>query len=131
MRIGQDTLALQGAEISKTAVDMGTAFELDPIWLGHAAHFSIQLEFTGTPSGTWKLQGSADKGTSTRGEGFYDLNNTLQTWTDLDCSEQAIAEAGDHMWTGTNIGYRWVRVVWTPTGGSGSLTKAQFSTKGH
>lgn len=130
MRIAQDTLALNGEEVREIPVDLSAGFNLDPIWLGHAMDFSIQLVFTGTPAGTFKLQASADKGTSTKGEGFYDLNSTLGNWTDIDCSDQILTEAGDHMWTGQDLGFRWVRVVWTPTGGSGSLTSAQFSTKG-
>lgn len=129
MRISQDSITFNGLEVSKSPIDLSAPAVMDPIWTAHVLDFSIQLIFDGTPAGEFKLQASSDKGTSTQGEGFYDLRN-LGNWTDIECSNQLISEAGDHMWMGTNVGFRWVRVVWTPSGGSGNLTSAQFSTKG-
>lgn len=129
MRILNDTLAVNGVEISKSPIDLTTAINIDPMWLGHSSMFSVQLQFTGAPEGEFKLQVSNDHGVSHKGEGFYDLRQ-LGLWTDVDCSEQLVSEAGDHTWNFENPGFRWARVVWTPTGGSGELISARVNAKG-
>lgn len=104
---------------------------LPPVWLGHIANYAIQLVFTGTPGGNFKLQASNDPGRidaaapSTQDDGIIN-------WTDIADSAQTISAAGDHMWTVENAGYTWVRVVWTATGGSSTptLTSARAYVKG-
>lgn len=129
MRILNDTLAHNGVEISKTPVDLSASVILDPMWVAHSTMFSVQLFFEGSPEGEFKLQVSNDKGTSHKGEGFYDLRN-LGLWSDVNCSQQAVSEAGDHVWNFENPGFRWARVVWTPVGGSGQLVSARVNGKG-
>lgn len=122
MRIANDSLI-------SAAVDLGSTWESDGIWLGHIANFSIQLVFTGTPTGNFKLQCSNDKGKEDKVLGGWSSDN-VSNWTDIDQSAQPITAAGDHAWDVQNCGYRWVRVVWTFTSGSGSLTSARFNVKG-
>lgn len=114
MRTGNDTL-------QDAATSMGASFNLPAIWLGHICNYSIQLVFTGTPNGTFKLQASNDLG----GPGLAPTN-----WTDVANSSQAITAAGDHMWQVENAGYKYVRVVYTRSSSTGSLTVANFNVKG-
>ncbi len=122
MRIGNDKLI-------DNSQAMSSNFELAPIWLGHIENYSIQLFFTGTPNGVFKLQASNDLGNPVKGEAY--AANGVENWTDILNSEQAITEAGDHMWQVCNAGYRWVRVVYTNSGGTGSLDLARFNVKGY
>lgn len=122
MRIANDPLTLSGT-------DMSIGITSDPIWLGHIANYSIQIVFTGTPVGSFKLQMSNDDGRITQ--------PTIQTqdfgvinYTDIADSNQAISAAGNHAYTVENAGYRWVRLVYTPTSGSGTITVARFNIKG-
>lgn len=111
-------------------VDLSADTELRPIWIGEFYTFSIQLVFTGTPAGTFKLQASNDPG-SEDSEGPAGYPN-VDNWTDIEGSDQIIAAAGNHMWTVDSSGYNWVRVVWTASGPGTSpeLTIARCYLKG-
>lgn len=68
-----------------------------------------QLTFTGTPTGTFKLQASIDK----------DFDPI-----DLIFPEGAISAAGaagNHQITLSGYPYPWIRLIYTPTSGSGVL----------
>lgn len=122
MRIGNDTITLSGN-------NMAVNITSDPIWLGHIANFSIQIVFTGTPTGQFKLQMSNDDGrpsASTEAARDYQVNN----FTDIVGSQQQITEAGNHGYTVQNTGYRWVRLVYTAGSGSGTITTTRFNVKG-
>lgn len=124
MRIGNDSIIPNGAATQ----DMGASFELDPVWLGHICNYAIQLVFTGTPSGTLKLQASNDLGR--QASGYPETDDGVSNWTDITGSSQVIAAAGNHMWQVENAGYRWVRAVYTRSAGSGTVTSAKFNVKG-
>jgi autotransporter adhesin len=54
----------------------------------------------------------------------------ISNWTDIADSAQTISASGDHAYQVENSGYRWVRLVWTQTSGSGTITSARFNCKG-
>ena len=123
MRVAND-------EILSAPVDLSSNFSSNAIFLGHVDRYAIQLLFTGSPTGTFKLQASNDIGeaqkTTEAGRGLL-----VTTWTDIVGSDQAISAAGNHMWCSSVAPYRWVRVVWTNSAGSGSLTSIRLNTKGY
>lgn len=122
MRIKSDNIL---ADLSGT--DMTSNITGPAIWLGHIANYAIQLVFTGSPDGAFKLQGSCDE---------YDPKNPLGTsitnWTDIGGSNQPITASGDHMWSAENAGYTFVRLVWTDSasGSPSTITSARFMVKG-
>lgn len=125
MRVKNETL------ISST-VSLAASANLTAVWLGHVAQYSIQLAFTGTPAGAFKLQASDDVG-NIDGAAISTQVAAITNWTDIDNSSQTIAAAGTCMWNIADCGYEWVRVVWTASGaGSGTptLTTARCKTKG-
>jgi hypothetical protein len=111
------------------AVDLSADWESEPIWLGHIIDYAVQLVFTDTPNGTFKLQASNDPG-----ECVNPTKSTqdakVENWTDVAGSEQAVSANGDILWTVQNAGYQWVRVVWTNSSGNGSLDSARANVKG-
>lgn len=122
MRIGNDDLNIDGTA-------MASSITSDPIFLGHIVNYSVQIFFSGAPVGSFKLQLSNDKGY----EASSDEDNRdhgITHWTDITSSNQAILAAGDHSYNVVNAGYRWVRLVWTPTSGSGTINSAHFNVKG-
>lgn len=110
-------------------VDLSANAELKPIWLGHIANYAIQLVFTGTPGGNFKLQASNDEG-SINSASSTNQDASITHWTDIADSAVVVAAAGDIMWTVENAGYTWVRVVWTQTSSTGTLTHARAYVKG-
>lgn len=127
MRVkNEDMLEVDG---TRATISMGTSFNMRPMWLGHIANYAIQLVFTGTPNGSFKLQASNDMG-QPQAAGEAQKYSGITNWTDIASSAQAITAAGDHMWTVENCGYNWVRVVWTQSSSTGTLTSARFYCKG-
>lgn len=127
MRIfNEDILQVDGVRSTK---DMSSSFNLAPVYLGHIVNYSIQLVFTGTPQGNFKLQVSNDQGRP-NAQSEAEQSSGVVNWTDVAGSAQAITAAGDHTWTVEDAGYLWVRVVWTQTGSSGTLTSARGNGKG-
>lgn len=124
MRIANETLFTAPA----VSQDMVASFFLRPAWLGHICNYSIQLVFTGSPVGTFKLQGSDDPGSPNAGEGAQ--ANGVTNWTDIAASSQAIAAAGNILWDVANCGYNFVRVAYTATSGTGTVTSARINVKG-
>lgn len=111
------------------AVSLGADATLKPVWLGYVVNSAIQLVFTGSPTGTFKLQGSNDAGSITSAADAQQYSG-VTNWTDVADSEFAVSAAGDVMWDMQNIGFAWVRVVYTRSSGTGSITVARAVTKG-
>ena len=124
MRINNEDLLIAGP------VDMTTSFELPPVYLGHICNYSIQLVFTGAPNGTYTLQCSNDPGNPNVRPLDPERYENVVNWTTITGSAQPILAAGDHTYQVQNAGYPWVRVVWTASSGSGSLTSARSNVKG-
>lgn len=127
MRIfNEDILEIDGV---RTTPSMASSFTLAPIYLGHIVDYSIQLVFTGTPGGNFKLQVSNDPGRPNAASEAEQYAAVLN-WTDVAGSAQTISAAGDHTWNVENAGYVWARVVWTQTSSTGTLTSARVNGKG-
>ena len=124
MRISNENLLLEDGTLS-----MGASFNMRPIYLGHIAQYAIQLVFTGTPNGNFKLQCSNDAG-HPNAQSKVEQSADVVHWTDVLDSAQAIVAAGNHTWNAENVGYLWVRVVWTQTASTGTLTTSVANLKG-
>ncbi len=79
--------------------------------------YSIQAVYSGTPVGSLKLQASNDIVTLGAGGGQPAITN----WTDISGSTVGISAAGNYLWNVSNFGYRWTRLVYTQTSGTGTL----------
>lgn len=126
MRIANDSLAVSNVE---APFDMASSFVTDGFYLGHIAYFSIQAFFTGSPTGNFTLEASNDKGIEDRTSGGWSAAG-VSNWTTVADSAFPVTAAGDVMWDVQNVGYRWVRVRWTWTAGSGSVTSIRANAKG-
>lgn len=70
----------------------------------------IQALWTGTPTGTLKVQASMDPSDSS-------------AWFDIPSSSVSLAgAAGTHIWSYADVFYRYVRVVYVFSSGTGTLT---------
>lgn len=106
--------------ISEVFIDdesMGASFNSEPLRLLLAPSFNIQLAFSGTPNGTLKLQSSAD---------ITHVPGEIVNWDDIPDSSQAISASGTHTWN-INARYKWIRVVYTRSSGTGSCDGSVFA----
>lgn len=88
---------------------------------------SIQAVYTGSPVGTFVVQVSNDIVKIDPSVANQAAN--VVNWIDYSGSSLAISAAGSNMWNLTDMGYRWVRLKYTKTSGTGAVT-AIFTAKG-
>lgn len=93
------------------AKSMTLSFQSIPVQLDQIYGFNLHAIFTGSPIGTFKLQASNDD---------VPLASQISNWIDISGSSQAIIASGSVMWNYNGAFYRWVKVVYTAAGGSGS-----------
>jgi hypothetical protein len=102
----------------------------------NAFGYSIQIEFTGTPTGSFKLQCSDDP-VPKQSQTFQANGVVVYTpvnWTDVLNSTFTVTAAGNVCWNVQNPMYNYVRVVYTDTSGGTStaiVTSAVFNSKGY
>lgn len=77
---------------------------------------AIQCIFIGNATGNLTLQGSCDPITDQQ----LQAGTTVTNWTDITTS--ALAAPGTVMFNVSDIGYKWLRIHYAKTGGTGSIT---------
>lgn len=97
--------------------------------------FAIQIFFTGTPTGSFKLQSSCDA--VPRQSLVFNANGVVvynpTNWTDIDDSTFSVSAAGDVEWNFTGSQFNFVRVVYTDSSSEAStaiITSSTFNGKG-
>lgn len=110
-------LATSDASINETSL---------PGLLAHAWGYSIQAIFTGSPVGAIKLQGSSDPVPDAN---FAAANYPVVNWTDIANSSTSVTGSGTVAYDVVKSAYNWVRVVYTASSGTGTIT-VQYVTKG-
>ncbi len=110
-----------------TAVVLSTNRTSSIAQLKDMVGFAIQAVVTGTPTGTFKLQGSCDP---------VELGPPPlvppTNWTDVANTSTAVTAAGSILWNLTDQMYNWVQIVYTDTSGgtSAAVVTATFNGKG-
>lgn len=127
-RKNENLMVLDGVAVNSS---LAASRNYKAVWLGHIINFSVQAVYTGTPAGSFKLQGSNDVGNiDAQSEANQTVNVT--NWTDIADSDVLVAAAGNFMINYQNCGFDWVRVVWTASGAGSTpvLTKLRMVVKG-
>lgn len=110
---------------------LNTTVTSTPMVLQNTLGYNIQVFFTGTPTGTFKLQASSDN--SATQTAANQMPSASLKWTDVASSSQAVVAAGNVMWNVMWANYNYVQVVYTD-GSSGAstatITSATFNAKG-
>lgn len=105
----------------ENGVMTGTDVLSGVFFLGDAKNYSVHAEWTGTPTGTLKLQGSGKYP-----QGLVS-GNTLPPFVDSDFVDITDATAatggaaGEQLFDVEDASYAWVKVVYTNTSGTGVL----------
>lgn len=105
-----------------------TSFQSTTLPLEYQLGFSIQVKITGNAVGTMNLQGSDDFGVQL--PGGPDNGNKVATWTDIFGSYGPVTEDGSFTWNVESCFYKWVRVNYVSSSGSGSSMLIRANTKG-
>lgn len=98
--------------------DMSASITGDPINLASHMGIALQCIMSGAPVGTLKLQASCD---------LTQDESSVVNWTDI--GDAAITVSGSKIFNCRNIYYKWIRAVYVPTSGSGTLT-VNYTVKG-
>jgi hypothetical protein len=94
--------------------------------------YSIQVVFTGTPTGSFKLQGSDDP-VPQAGSPSITAAPVPTNWSDIANSSQSVSAAGNFMWNVYDVIYNYARLVYTDSSGGTStaiITVSTFNGKG-
>ena len=108
----------------ETNQPMNTSFNSAPMNLNQMEGYAIQCVWTGTPTGSLKLQCSVDP----------NIGNIFPTnWIDLTGTTVSVTAAGSFMWNVTGAMYNWVRFNYTDLSSGVStaiMTISNFNGKG-
>lgn len=96
---------------------MNTTITSQAILLDQMFGYSPQVTWTGSPVGNLSLQYSDDYGPGIQNDGKNVVN-----WTTDTTSTQPVAGINSFVWNTQYAMYRWVRVIYVPTSGSGNAT---------
>ena len=113
MRILNQTLLSGGS--------MATSINSGPLLLAYAFGYSIQFEYTGSPVGTVTLQGSNDPVPNAK---FPQSDFNPTNWTTIQGTTITVptTDGLTGKLNDSGVYYNWVRLVYTATSGTGSLT---------
>ncbi len=114
--------------MSSTTMTGTNVLTSNPIPLDQIFMLAIQTAWTGTPVGTFKLQGSCDSPPNQNQ--ISTSPPTITNWTDITTTQAAGGAAGNYMWNLADVGYRYARLVYTNASSTGVITVAQANLKG-
>lgn len=105
------------------AVSMGASITSTPTNIQNLSDIAIQLNFTGTPTGTFAIQGSNDFDATNMGGSLPGATVNTGNWVPLDLSSTPTASgAADVILINMNgLSFPWIRIVYTRTSGTGTL----------
>jgi hypothetical protein len=112
MKFAQDNIILNG--------DMSANIESSPILLDQIYGFAMQAVYTGAPDGTLKIQVSCD---------ITSFADKIVNWDDLAGSSVVISGPDITTYNVDAQFYKWVRIVYVFSSGTGVLNVA-YNSKG-
>jgi hypothetical protein len=113
-------------EVLLNAGDASVNFQTPHGLVAYVFGYNIQLIIAGTPVGVVSLQGSSDPVPEAN---FKVPSFTVANWTDIAGSSQNVTGAGTLDYNMADSYYNWVRVIYTSTSGTGTIT-VRLNTKG-
>jgi hypothetical protein len=109
-----------GGESIGSGTDASVSQQSEAVDLNYRYGVAFQAVFTGSPVGTISLQGSCDYGARNpqQAGGNYQIVN----WTDIANSSASVTGAGTVSWNFQGSFYKWIRVIYTASSGSGTIS---------
>lgn len=107
---------------------MTASLSSEAVYVGQAFNSCIIVVWTGTPTGTLKLQASLDLGhpnAQTEAERAADVSN----WADIPSKTTSISAAGNVLYELPDVAYNFVRLVYTASSSAGTITSARIGIR--
>ena len=108
-----------GGEQIGSSTDASINQQSEPVNLNYRYGVAIQAVFTGSPVGMASLQGSCDYGATNNPQAGG--NDQVVNWTDISGSVAVISGVGTASWNFQGSFYKWIRLIYTATSGSGTI----------
>lgn len=124
-------MTIAGAPMVGTS--MGASFNSDPQELFYFYSYSVQIAWSAgtSPVGAFSIQASLDYNPGGNLVGGDGTPLNAGTWTTVTGSSQAISGTpGNILYDVVQCSYRWMRVAYTRTSGSATLSEALIQLKG-
>lgn len=106
---------------------LSSSYTSPPIPMDQKVGVNIQAIWTSTPVGTFKLQTSLSY---QPGGSIGNSPPVAGTWDDFPSSSQSSSGVNSCTWNISDAFFRWIRVVYTSTSGSGTLSTLLAEVKG-
>lgn len=117
MRVANAAITVAGASTG----NLNASFNSDAFEVRMMTKVAIVATVSGSAAlnGTLKLQACVDHGQST-GQGA-DTVTGLTNWVDIAGSTSTVTADGSTLWNLSEMGFKWVRLAYTRTAGTGTL----------
>lgn len=102
------------SDLAMSVVTINVSAQSTAIDAAYLLSASVQAVVTGTVAGTLKFQFSNDQGPS--GGSFAPTN-----WSDIPSATVSITNGGTYAIAKTDLCYRWIRLAYVTTSGTGTL----------
>ncbi len=109
-----------GGESIGSGTNAATSQTSAAVNLNYRYGIAIQAVFTGAPVGTASLQGSCDYGNRNPIEPAG--SSEVVNWTDIADSSSPVTGAGTASWNYQGSFYKWIRLVYTSSSGTGTIS---------
>lgn len=102
---------------------MTTTLTSNAVGIQFMDNISMQMVWTGSPTGAFAVQGSLDYKQLAPGGVIPPTIENAGTWTaiTLSPSPAATGSSGDWLLDLNQLSFPWIRIVYTPVSGSGNL----------
>lgn len=108
-----------GGELIGSGTDASVNQQSAGVNLNYRYGIAIQAVFTGAPNGTVSLQGSCDYGSRESIQPNGD--DLVVNWTDIANSSAPVTGAGTASWNFQGTFYKWIRMIYVSSSGSGTI----------
>lgn len=117
-------------DLNMSSTTMNADLNSDGVWVGQALNVSISVVWTGTPTGTMKIQCSNEAGDPNNPvESARD--NAIVNWIDVPSASTSISgAAGSAIYQVPNCSFNWIRLFYDNSSSTGTITSARICIKG-
>ena|ERR1700722_4016431 len=127
MRSPQIPIVFFNGSTQTTALPSSGTLTSNIIRISQETGYCVQVYWTGTPTGTFSIQGSNDPGSIQPSGAVVGVTNFTTILNSSTSTGGAAGSLSENIWAAY---YRWFQVVYTASSGTGTITSASAVVKG-